>query len=176
MIQMQYTGKTQSKTECQLQCRTSMRIHLHYNRRHHYHHHHHHHRHHHHHDHYHYIMFMVIMIVILSALVSDPVFIVVFGTAIARAVRSTRSGADPTSVSPFQPHPLETVVPPLASGRRHRFQRSGLTGLAEVGSAPDLVLWTARGAPPPDYHSVGPIREECGNMHQQYTRMRNTPK
>ena len=87
---------------------------------HHRHHHHHHHHRRRHHHHYHYIMFMVIMIVILSALVSDPVFIVVFGTAIARAVRSTRSGADPTSVSPFQPHlwkrwrrRLQAAAPPF---------------------------------------------------------------
>ena len=141
----------------------------------HQHRHRHRHRHHHDHDHDHYIMFMVIMIVILSALVSDPVFIVVFGTAIARAVRSTRSGADPTSVSPFQPHPLETVVPPLASGRRHRFQRSGLTGLAEVGSAPDLVLWTARGAPHLIIIVSGRSERSAENT-PKYTRTRNTPK
>ena len=49
MIQMQSTGKTQLKAECQLQCRTSMRIHRHYNRRHHCNHHNHHHHHHHYH-------------------------------------------------------------------------------------------------------------------------------
>ena len=57
------------------------------------------------------IMIMMIMMMmtttttmmILLMMVADLDFIVILWTAIARAVHSTRSGADPRPVSPFQP-------------------------------------------------------------------------
>ena len=47
---------------------------------------------------------IIITVTIFLMMVADLAFIVILWTAIARAVRSTRSGADPTPVGPFQPH------------------------------------------------------------------------
>ena len=52
------------------------------------------------------IIIITIIIIIYHydlTMVADLVFIVVFGTAIARAIHSTTSRADPTSANPFQP-------------------------------------------------------------------------
>ena len=73
---------------------------------------------------------MVIVVAIsvhFFAPVSDRPETVMLGWGAPRAFHSTRSGADPTSVSPFRPHPWKPVAPPLARGGAQALNSSQIT-------------------------------------------------